>query len=237
MADKATQLILGALGRAAAEADGLPLHGTRSAPGLFAATTLGRQTAQRCVESGYLRAVPNGKGSREPYTLTDRGLAYLLEQANPRQVLEDLVRALESRETQLRQLGDAVRQTQAGLEALRTTAEAVLREVRPHAPGRNGAVTAKPPEADWTATALALLAERQVSDAPEDCPLPDLYHRLGPSAPGLSVGRFHDGLRRLHDEERIYLHPWTGPLYALPEPPYALLVGHEVAYYVSLRPD
>jgi hypothetical protein len=44
-------------------------------------------------------------------------------------------------------------------------------------------------------------------------------------------------LRSLHDRERIYLHPWTGPLYALPEPAFALLIGHEVAYYASLRND
>jgi len=29
--------------------------------------------------------------------------------------------------------------------------------------------------------------------------------------------------------------PWTGPLYDLPEPHFALLVGHEVAYYASSR--
>ena len=32
-------------------------------------------------------------------------------------------------------------------------------------------------------------------------------------------------------DHQVYLHPWTGPLYALPEPAFALLVGHEVAYY------
>ena len=44
-----------------------------------------------------------------------------------------------------------------------------------------------------------------------------------------------DGLRKLHQQEQIYLHPWTGPLYDLPEPALALLVGHEVAYYASRR--
>src|SRR5262245_10212347 len=105
LADKTTQLILSALGRAAAEPAGVPLVGTRSAPGLFAATPLARQAAQRCVESGYLRPVPNGTA----HTITDRGLAYLLDQVNPRQVLEDFVRALESREAQLRQILEAVR--------------------------------------------------------------------------------------------------------------------------------
>lgn len=68
----------------------------------------------------------------------------------------------------------------------------------------------------------------------QDCPLPELYRKLEPGA-RLSIGHFHDCLRRLHEENQIYLHPWTGPLYALPEPAYALLVGHEIAYYASVR--
>jgi hypothetical protein len=51
----------------------------------------------------------------------------------------------------------------------------------------------------------------------------------------VTIGQFHDGLRRLHDGATIYLHPWTGPLYELPEPRFALLVGHEIAYYASSR--
>jgi hypothetical protein len=51
----------------------------------------------------------------------------------------------------------------------------------------------------------------------------------------LTIGHFHDTLRQLHEEEKIYLHPWSGPLYEIPEPPYAVLIGHEVAYYASTR--
>ena len=64
--------------------------------------------------------------------------------------------------------------------------------------------------------------------------VPDLYRKLE-SANMVSVGSFHDALRQLHEDEQIYLHPWTGPLYALPEPAFALMVGHEVAYYASIR--
>lgn len=68
-----------------------------------------------------------------------------------------------------------------------------------------------------------------------DCPLPELYRRLRADFPRLTIGRFHDELRRAHTTGVIYLHPWTGPLYELPEPTLALLVGHEIAYYASLR--
>ena len=78
---------------------------------------------------------------------------------------------------------------------------------------------------DWAASAAA----------GQDCPLPELYRSLSTREVPPSVGVFHDCLRQLHDDHRIYLHPWTGPLYALPEPAYALLVGHNIGYYASPR--
>lgn len=79
--------------------------------------------------------------------------------------------------------------------------------------------------ADWAASAAA----------GQDCPLPELYRALTTRAVPPTIGEFHDSLRRLHAARAVYLHPWTGPLYTLPEPAYALLVGHEVAYYASAR--
>lgn len=71
--------------------------------------------------------------------------------------------------------------------------------------------------------------------AGDDCPLPRLFQILAENASQPTIGEFHDCLRRLHASGDIYLHPWTGPLYALPEPAYALLAGHNIAYYASVR--
>jgi hypothetical protein len=243
VADRSTQLVLAALGRAAADPAGVPLHGSKARPGLFAGTAAGKQAARHCLDEGYLRVVATetrGKTTQDLCTISDKGLAYLLGQVSPRQVLEDFLRHLEARQGQVGDLLDTARRMQASLEALRTTAEHVLRQVR-HTPlpGTNGTAP-KPEPADparpaWLDEALAHLGRWQSSGASEDYPLPDLYRQLRQSAPDLTVGRFHDGLRRLHDEGLIYLHPWTGPLHDMPEPPYALLIGHEIAYYASLR--
>jgi hypothetical protein len=93
---------------------------------------------------------------------------------------------------------------------------------------RNGSET-------LAAALLTHLRQWQASGASEDCPLPELFRRVRQAAQGMSIGQFHDSLRRLTESEQIYLHPWTGPLYDMPEPPLALLVGHEIAYYASLR--
>jgi hypothetical protein len=87
----------------------------------------------------------------------------------------------------------------------------------------------------WQTDSVAHLRAWQAGQASGDCPLPELFRRAQASTPTLTVGLFHDGLRRLHDQQRIYLHPWTGPLYEIPEPACALLVGHEIAYYASAR--
>jgi hypothetical protein len=103
----------------------------------------------------------------------------------------------------------------------------------------NGTATLAPlkPDTDELGGAvLTYLADWATSAAAgQDCPLPELYRALTTRESPPTIGEFHDGLRRLQAARRIYLHPWTGPLYALPEPAYALLVGHEIAYYASLN--
>lgn len=240
MADKSTLLLLDALSRAAADPAGVPLHAGKTGPGLFPATTAARLAAQRCKDEAFVKVVRTdgrGKAVLEVCAITEKGLAFLLSEANPRQVLEDLVRAVESRQNQLADLVATARQAHAGLEALKAVAEKVLQQV-----GRQGNGTPLPhdrPAANgaesWHGAALNHLTRRQAAGASEDCPLPELYQAARQACPRLTIGQFHDGLRQLQEQGRIYLHPWTGPLYDLPEPPCALLTGHEVAYYASLR--
>jgi len=82
---------------------------------------------------------------------------------------------------------------------------------------------------------LAELTRWHSAGASEDCPLPHLFKATRNAKLNGTIGQFHDALRQLHDEGKIYLHPWTGPLYDIPEPPYTLLIGHEIAYYASIR--
>jgi hypothetical protein len=272
VADKSNQLILTALSQAAAAADAVPLHGSKTAAGLFPSNAAGKQAAQRCQEDGYLCLIPaseptssNGEAggtitvvkkktaSAPLCTITEKGLAYLLSQVSPRQVLEDFVRALEGRRSQADDLLNLGRQMQQGIEAMKTNVDKVLQSIckleGPAGTGasgnlkalfagffNDGASSSSMPPASANGTALhdAVLAELtrwQQSSATEDCPLPHLYRQTSPR----SIGQFHDALRQLHDLRKIYLHPWTGPLYDIPEPPYALLIGHEIAYYASIR--
>jgi hypothetical protein len=237
VADRSTQLVLDALRHAVAEPAGVSLHGNRKTRGLFAATAAARLAAERCKLDGYLRVVQSearGKQTLEICAITEKGLAYLLSEVSPRQVLEELVQALQAHQHQVSELVTSARQWQKGLEALQATVERILHQIQQPGSAVGPAASANGSDA-WLAGVLAYLAQWQAASASADCPLHDLYRQACRSAPGLSIGHFHDGLRRLYDQGSIYLHPWTGPLYEIPEPPYALLVGHEIAYYASLR--
>lgn len=247
MADKSTQLILDALSRAAAEPAGLPLYVQKTEPGLFPATTAARTAADRAKAEGLLRVLESeskGRAARETCVLTDKGRQYLVHQSSPRQVLEDFVRVLEDRQAAVAELSAAAVRMAAGLESIRTAVEQVLPRLTDHYQSNGTPMNAifipARPSAPAASDALisdvkARLAEwHAAAGSSQDCPLPDLYRTLE-SGNQLSVGLFHDALRQLHDDHQVYLHPWTGPLYALPEPAFALLVGHEVAYYASIR--
>jgi hypothetical protein len=228
LADKSTQLVLEALGRAAAEPDGVPLLGSK--PALFPLAA--RQAAQRCLDEHLLRVVrteTRGKTDQHYCALTEKGQSFLLQQVHPRQVLEDLLRAVEARQQQLGDLLGLAQKSQADLEGLKAATERVLQHLT-HSSTNGTAAKAE----GWTADVLACLT-RWHDTATGDCPLPELFRQVRQTSLVLTVGTFHDGLRRLHEQEKIYLHPWTGPLYDLPEPALALLVGHEIAYYASQR--
>ncbi len=255
MADKSSRLLLDALCRAAAEPAGLALLASKSDPGLFPATARARIVADRCKTEGYLQVVRSesrGKLSREICVLTDKGREYLLRQSSPRDVLEDLVRVLESRQNEVAALAESVRHMQDGLRGIQSVVEQVLPRLQESSHPRsslkgtismNGtlahvapAPSVNSPASDQRIAEIksALAEWHAAAGVSQDCPLPELYRGLH-AAHALSIGQFHDALRQLHDDTQIYLHPWTGPLYAIPEPAYALLIGHEIAYYASIR--
>lgn len=237
MADAIEPLILHALTRAAAEPAGRVLVAAKGHDGFFPNSAAGKTAARRACDAGWFAFTADGKTA----TVTPKGLEHLLAQANPKPILDDFVRVLEARESQVQMLIGTCREMAQQIAALKRVVEAVLPTVTATRalPNRVFPTVATEPDDSGpivTATRVgvreAILSQLTsfAATAGEDCPLPILFRDL-PSP--TSVGSFHDNLRALHAEGRIYLHPWTGPLYALPEPGLSLLVGHEVAYYAS----
>jgi hypothetical protein len=49
----------------------------------------------------------------------------------------------------------------------------------------------------------------------------------------LTIGQFHDGLRRLVEKGQVRLHAFTGAAYTLQEDHLALVAGQEIKYYAE----
>lgn len=226
MADKFTQLLLAALGKAVLAPAGMPLHASKTVAGLFPATAAGKSAAQKARDEGL---ITENAGA---FVATPRGLAFLEENTSSKQVLDDLTRAVEARREQVDDLIAAATQMNAELGAI----QGILGRLCVREASANSQPRAAETPATWLDDARSALAVWPSGTA-GDMPLPALYKHLAEGRAGLTVGQFHDGLRRLHDAEEVYLHPWTGPLYALPEPVFALMIGHEIAYYASPRPN
>lgn len=236
MTDKQTPLILAALARAAAEPGGVPPVSTKQEKGLFPNTAPGRAAAKRCLEDQMIQTINTEKTGQtsEFCTITERGLRHLTDHVSPRKLLEDFVRVLEERNEQVQDLLSTAQRMARSIEGMKTTVGSILPQVlsaRVSVPAQRRFDT---PELDLQSTLLTHLRDWR-SDTANDCPLPELYRAVACGNSNCTIGQFHDTLRLLHDSGKVYLHPWTGPLYTLPEPSYALVIGHNIAYYASLR--
>jgi hypothetical protein len=253
LSDKSKEIIITGLRRAAVEPAGLPLHGGRQS--LFAASASGKKAAQHCKSEGLLQTLrtdSRGRSIREICAITEKGLAYLLRQVSPKHVLEELVQALHSQQNQVGELLATAHRWQANLDACKTLVEKVLRRESSWAAhdgnGKTECVPGEPMDRTESPKAKTMgnsdtptlreaihsqLRQWRESAAASDCPLPELFRCVEQNR--FTIGQFHDQLRVLHEQELIYLHPWTGPLPEIPEPAVALLIGHGIAYYASVR--
>jgi hypothetical protein len=239
--DKTSELVAEALSRAAKVPGGVPLHGGRGT-GLFSNSAAAKNAAQLCKSEGYLQVLstePRGRGTREICAITQKCLAYLLYQVNPKHVLRDLVQALHSQQSQIGDLLRNVGQWQANIDSFKNLVDQYLRQG-----DRNGSLHFGPTASnegnhlaggkrETSELRDSILSQLSQWEESGDCPLPELFRPCGQEH--FTIGQFHDELRRLHQEEHIYLHPWTGPLPEIPEPAFALLAGHGIAYYASRR--
>jgi hypothetical protein len=206
----------------------------------------GGEAAARALEQGLLESVRTevkGKTRIEWVRLTPRGIDFLAECESPARALHSLRDALRANQqavplwldemrATLRALDDRLatdaQKWQQRLEAMARRVEETLRRLDAADP---------PPEVTraypWAADALTYLDRRRDGGAASECPLPELFGALARQHAGLSVGVFHEGLRRLRERRALRLVP-VGAGTDLSQPEYALLDGGTVLYYAAL---
>src|SRR4051812_41616439 len=105
------------------------LYGTRSVPGLFPNTVAGKAAARRAIDTGLLTPHRLAPPAKEIYSPTESGLQFLLDESNPKAVLEDLVRGMEARRAQVDDFLSTAHAMSDELTALKATVAAVLPKV------------------------------------------------------------------------------------------------------------
>ncbi|MCS7021089.1 MAG: hypothetical protein NZU63_04570 [Gemmataceae bacterium] len=201
-------------------------------------------------------ALAQRSASSERYVLSQTGWLRLCQDVQPRQVLEDFLRVVEKRTAavtecltavqrlaeELHGLRAALRRWQEGWPTAASSEAPAARSSLPNA-SRTSCTPVPPgvsvPDAtmgDLTGASEAILQalNEWSCSGGADCPLPALYRAAQQRYP-MTLGTFHDALRHLHSCQALTLQPWTGPLYAIPEPACALLIGHGIAYYATPR--
>ena len=240
------QLALQSLSKALADPAPRPMHGSKGAHGIFQGTAqAAKQAAQHCLSSGWLVATGQfegkGKSRKELYRITEAGIRAVLDQNELATLLGDSVNYLERNVEQLTSIATKIEETRQALKSQKEMVGKLQERLRPpdlkgllHNLQRPGgaAGTTNSQSPDWLGAALEFLADRQRQNPYGHCSLPELFHRVAEPR-GLSIGQFHDGLRRLVQERRIRLHPFTGAAYQLQEEQYALVAGQEIKYYAE----
>lgn len=204
-----------------------------------------------------------GKAKKELYRISPAGIQAILAQSDPTALLESLRAGLERIEARSGEMIREVRENLVtALETVRTTMlgalepltplkelsqmklnlSEVLARVKPvNIADILDRVPAVAPPASpglddnsWLDSVPRMAAEQRQTNPFQRLTLSQAFERLKAERPNLSVGQFHDGLRRLHQENRIRLGPYTQALATLDDPRNALYLDREVKYYVEL---
>ncbi len=219
-------MALQALSRALTDPAPRLLHGAKGKPVFFEGTGQpARQAALLCLDQGWLEPTGasegKGKSAKPLYRITPAGRREVLENSEELLLLRDAAQALGTIQTRLDQAAGS-------LAGLKEVFDKLNDRLRP--PDLESLRPTGPP--DVSGRLLAAVADYQKNNPFGHCPLPDLFRQAAEPA-GLTIGQFHDALRRLVQQGQIRLHPFTGAAYQLRDEQYALVAGQEIKYYAE----
>jgi hypothetical protein len=213
------QLILEALERAVADAQPRKLHGTKANPGIFLSSAApAKAAAQHCLKLGLLeqRGVQKSRSTTVPlYGPSPAGVQYLLEHDPVQQTLAATQSGVESLTRATIDCQQALTHVQQNLTLLREVISAAAARVQPPkvlAP----TPSASPPPAgaadglNALQSELVVYLQQQRRQSPlRPVELPQLLRFARSRHPALTLGQFHDLVRRMAEARQIRLSPFT----------------------------
>jgi hypothetical protein len=246
--DRVTEVLVEGLKQALAEPAGRRLYKSGKLDGLFPGRAgVAREAAARALRDGLLEVVrteTRGKTVIDWVRPTPAGVEFLHQHESPARALDELRTTLRLNQQALpawlddmraslaaldQRLAEDARQWHDRLESLARRVEDTLRRIEQAAPPLPADVLQQHP---WAPDAVSYLDRRKGGGASVDCPLPELFAALRREHAGLSVGAFHEGLKRLHARHALRLRPAEAPA-EMTQPEFALFDGDAVLYYAA----
>jgi hypothetical protein len=241
--DRVTEVLVAGLAQALADPAARRLYKSGKLDGLFPGRSgAAGEAAARALRGGLLEVIrteSKGKTVIDWVRLTPAGVEFLHQHESPVRALDELRTTLRSNQQALptwladmraalatldQRLAEDARQWHQRLEMLARRVEETLHRIEQAVPPLPADVLAAHP---WAIDAINYLDRRK-----SDCPLPELFAALQREHAGLSIGAFHEGLRRLQQRHALRLRPAdAAEEMALPE--FALLDGDAVLYYAA----
>jgi hypothetical protein len=189
--------------------------------------------------------------------ITDKGRQLVLDSDSPITVLKalgdslvpqgvSLANGVQAALAEVVSLRESVEQLRHGFQAqlatYQQTAQALEAAIeRARRQGATAPVPSSPSlppseqhRVNWLDEVVHLVVEQKQRNQFERLTLPRIYEHLKKTRPDLSLGQFHDGLRRLQTQRRIRLTAYTQALATLEDAQNALYLDREVKFYVDL---
>ncbi|MSQ93528.1 MAG: hypothetical protein EXR98_03110 [Gemmataceae bacterium] len=245
--DRRTLALLDALKLGAMERGEVRLYRRGKLPGMFGQRTrLNADIADQAVKDGLLemaRVETVGKVAVEWVRVTQKGLAFLVDNESPVRALTELSEALALNQ---QGLPSWAAQMHARIEQLATNFDAEVGAMRNRLEQLSQRVVAAIerlesawvvpdlPATPWAGATIDYLERRRQVGLGTRCPLADLFSAVREKHAELTIKDFHAGLRRMQETKAITLLPSTGNG-DTPGAEYAMLDGTAVYYYVSAR--
>lgn len=198
--------------------------------GIFSSKKNHQDAASLCQTNSWLESTQEMIKKEHLYRITINGIHAVLSKTDSAEVLKSLQASLGEIEASLRDIPDKVVALQSAVTSI--------------------AAKSQPPDIATLARQLAassssdvnrlesairdILAARKASGEGGDCSLSDLYKNLQERVSPLTIGAFHDALRKLKKEGKLRLTHWALPLMEIPESDLAFVTSHKVMYYVDL---
>ena len=247
--DRVTEILMAALKEALLDPAGEHrLYRSGKLEGLFPGKTgTSGEAAARALRDELLEAVrteTKGKTVIDWVRLTARGVDYVHEQESPIHALHELRDTLRANQRAIPLWLDDMRDGLAALDqrltydstrwmqrldALTLRVEAALKRLEAAKPQLPEELASASP---WVVDAVNYLDRRHNGGAPGDCPLPELFKALLQNHNELSIGSFHEGLKKLSERRVVRLVPAVS-ITVLPQPEFALLRDGDVLYYAG----